>query len=43
MPGRILTLLPRATRTPAMITWSVSGDTELSEPGSHQGTVRPVQ
>src|SRR5579883_2049151 len=29
-PGRIRTLLPRAMRTPAMSTWSVSGDTEAS-------------
>src|SRR6185437_6491968 len=36
-PGRILTLLPRATRTPATSTWSVSGETEVSAPGSHQG------
>ncbi len=36
-PGSIVTLLPRATRTPAMTTWSVSGDTLASAPGSHHG------
>src|ERR1700744_3981203 len=32
-PGRIRTLLPRPTMTPSITTSSVSGDTELSEPG----------
>src|SRR5437588_12679828 len=36
-PGRILTLLPLATRTPATSTWSVSGETDASAPGSHHG------
>src|SRR5262249_44390174 len=36
-PGRRTTVLPRATRTPRTMTWSVCGDTESSEPGSHHG------
>src|SRR5579859_964922 len=37
-PGSIRTLLPRATGTPSMMTWSLSGDTLVSAPGSHHGT-----
>ena len=37
-PGRSVTRLPRAIRRPGAVMASVSGETEASAAGSHQGT-----
>jgi hypothetical protein len=41
-PGRSRTRLPRAIGRPPIVTLSVSGDTEASASGSHQGAVSPA-